>query len=64
MSGPARTVGCGGREWDVLGRRGAAQGHTGSREVDLGAAAGVGANLVMLVEVQLSGVHDLPAHGD
>lgn len=57
---PARTVGRGRRERDVLGRRGAAQGCTGPREVDLGAAAGVGADPVMLVEVQLPGVHDLP----
>lgn len=55
------TVSGGWREWDVLSGRGAAQGCARPREVNLGAAAGVGADPVMLVEVQLPGVHDLPA---
>lgn len=57
----APTVGRGGGEREVLRGRGATQGYAGAREVDLGAAAGVGADLVVLVEVQLPGVHDLPA---
>lgn len=56
----AHTISRGGCEREVLGRCGATQGHAGSREVDLGAAAGVGADLVVLVEVQLPRVHDLP----
>lgn len=34
--------------------------HFGSHQVDLCAAAGVGADLCMLVEVQFTRVHDLP----
>ena len=51
MEGEACTVSRSRREREVLGWRGAAQGHTGAGQVDLGAAAGVGADLVVLVEV-------------
>lgn len=56
-----RTIGRGGREGDVFGGRLAAQGHPGSRQVNFGAPAGVGTDLRVLVEIQLSRVHDLPA---
>jgi hypothetical protein len=56
----APTISRGWSKRDVLSGSGAAQGHTGAREVNFGAAASVGADLVVLVEVQLPGVHDLP----
>lgn len=52
------TVSCRGGGRDQFRRRITA--HFGSHQVDLCAAAGVGANLCMLVEVQFPRVHDLP----
>lgn len=48
-------------ERDVLCRCLAGQGHPGSGQVDFGAPTGVGTDLRVLVEIQLSRVHDLPA---
>lgn len=57
----ARTI-CGSRsERDVLRGGLAAQGHPGTGQVNLGAPARVGADLGVLVEIQLPRVHDLPA---
>lgn len=57
----ARTI-CGSRsERDVLRGGLAAQGHPGTRQVNLGAPARVGADLGVLVKIQLPRVHDLPA---
>lgn len=57
---PVPTISCSWCEWDVLCGCRAAQGHTGPRKVNLSAATGIRADLVMLVEVELPRVHDLP----
>lgn len=53
---------CRGRgERNILCWRLAGQRYSGSGQVNFSASAGVWTDLGMLVEIQLSGVHDLPA---
>ena len=54
------TVSWGGGGRNQVGRLIVADGHFSSHQVDLGAAAGVGAHLRVLIEVQLTWVHDFP----
>lgn len=50
----AHTIGRGRSQRDVLRRCLAGQGHPGSSQVNFGAPAGVGTDLCVLVEIQLS----------